>query len=281
MIGSATLTKAQFGIMYKSTILEGIVGVSYPILETRNTIFGLAQYPNLPSLLVQQGYIASRAFSLWTNDDRSSAGTLLFGGIDTDKFIGKLVTIDLVPSGFDGFTGVVDFTLTLEGITGTTSGGAPKTFTDGATPINVVMDSGVRPSLDLFLLPPTLFLFLLELLPRIRRYSCSSPSSYKKQRLTARNQLDNSHSTPSSTRPVNLGLRRRNSLQHRPNLRLFPLQSLHHRNHQFYLQWYNDIRAHDATLYLPRRNRHLPIRHSDRDRLHHRRLRPRCHVCCV
>jgi hypothetical protein len=152
-IGGATLQNAQFGIMYQTTILEGILGVSYPIIEARNTMSGEPVYPNLPMLLVQQGYIASRAFSLWTNDDTASAGTLLFGGIDTGKFIGELVTIDLLESGFDGFPGVVDFTISLQGITGTLAG-APATFTSGATPINVLMDSGVRtPNQFLFSFP--------------------------------------------------------------------------------------------------------------------------------
>lgn len=166
-IGGATLQNAQFGIMYRSTIAEGILGVSYPTLETRNTFFGLSQYPNLPTLLVQQGYIASRAFSLWTNDDRASSGTLLFGGIDTGKFIGELVTIDLIASGFDGFADVVDFTIALEGITGNI-GGAPVTFPDGATPINVLMDSGVR--------SPIQFLFHLPLIS-------SSPTPHLSSRM--------------------------------------------------------------------------------------------------
>lgn len=63
-IGGATLQNAQFGIMNQTTVLEGIVGVSYPIIEGRNVFSGEPQYPNLPMLLVQQGYIASRAFSL-------------------------------------------------------------------------------------------------------------------------------------------------------------------------------------------------------------------------
>jgi len=73
-------------------------------------------------LLVQQNYIASRAFSLWANDGSASSGTLLFGGIDTGKFIGELVTIDLIASGFDGFSGVVEFTISLHGITATIGG---------------------------------------------------------------------------------------------------------------------------------------------------------------
>ncbi|CZR56894.1 uncharacterized protein PAC_06783 [Phialocephala subalpina] len=141
-IGGATLQGTQFGVMYKSTVLEGILGVSYPIIEGRQTFSGEPEYPNFPVLLVQQGYIASRAFSLWTNDDQSTGGTLLFGGIDTSKFSGELVTIDLVASGFDGFPGVVDFTLALNSVTGTDSSGNPVAFTDGTTPINVLMDSG-------------------------------------------------------------------------------------------------------------------------------------------
>ncbi|KUJ13564.1 acid protease [Mollisia scopiformis] len=142
MIGGAVLQNTQFGIMYRTTVLEGIVGVSYPIIEGRNTFSGEPIYDNLPVLLVKQGYIASRAFSLWTNDDRASAGTLLFGGIDTSKFSGELVTIDLVASGFDGFPGVVDFTLALNGVSGTDASSNPVSFVDGANTINVLMDSG-------------------------------------------------------------------------------------------------------------------------------------------
>jgi hypothetical protein len=163
-IGGAALPTAQFGVIYKSTIPEGIVGVSYPIIEGRYTFSSEPQYPNLPMLLVQNGYIASREFSLYTNDDTATAGTLLFGGIDTAKFSGKLVTIDLIASGFDGFTGVVDFTLMLNGVTGIKAG-SPVTFTDGATPIHVLMDSGVsNPNLTFILRssPKTYVFYTLE-----------------------------------------------------------------------------------------------------------------------
>jgi hypothetical protein len=116
--GGAVLQNTQFGVMYKTTVAEGILGVSYPIIEGRNTFSGEPVYPNFPVLLVQQGYIASRAFSLYTNADNDAAvqGELIFGGIDTDKFTPPLVTIDLIASGFDGFPGVVDFTISLNGV---------------------------------------------------------------------------------------------------------------------------------------------------------------------
>src|SRR5580704_10406506 len=119
--------------MFQLNILGGILGVSFQAIEFQVTFNDQQPYNNLPVLLVNQGYIASRAFSLWTNDDRSSSGMLLFGGVDTTKYYGNLVTIDLVPSGFDGFTGVVDFTITLNGVTGTDAIGNPITFTGGAT----------------------------------------------------------------------------------------------------------------------------------------------------
>jgi hypothetical protein len=58
---------------------EGVLGVGYKAIESRVTFSEQPQYDNLPVLLVKQGLIASRAFSLWTNDDRASGGTLLFG----------------------------------------------------------------------------------------------------------------------------------------------------------------------------------------------------------
>lgn len=42
-IGGATLQNAQFGIMYQTTVLEGIVGVSYLIIEGRNVFSGEPQ----------------------------------------------------------------------------------------------------------------------------------------------------------------------------------------------------------------------------------------------
>jgi Eukaryotic aspartyl protease len=141
-LGGAVLQNAQFGVMYKSTVEEGILGVSYTAIEGRQAFSGEPEYPNFPVLLVQQGYIASRAFSLYTNADNDAAvqGELLFGGIDTDKFTPPLVTIDLIASGFDGLPGVVDFTISLNGASATDHLGSVSTFT--SPPMNVILDSG-------------------------------------------------------------------------------------------------------------------------------------------
>jgi hypothetical protein len=79
---------------------------------------------------------------LYTNADNDAAvqGELIFGGIDTDKFTPPLVTIDLIASGFDGFPGVVDFTISLNGVSATNHLGAVTTFTTPA--MNILLDSG-------------------------------------------------------------------------------------------------------------------------------------------
>jgi hypothetical protein len=123
-IGGAVLSSFEFGIMYNSTIFEGVIGVSFQDLEFQAP----PQYPNLPVALVTSGYIASRAFSLYTNNNKSAAGSLLFGGIDTDKYCGNLVTIPLVSSAFTGTDAIVDFTIPLLGVAGTSSTGTPVIF---------------------------------------------------------------------------------------------------------------------------------------------------------
>jgi hypothetical protein len=74
----------EFGIMYTTTVTEGVLGVSFPTIEAI-VLDGGPQYDNLPILLVNQGYIQSAAFSVWLNNDQGSTGVVLFGGVDTDK----------------------------------------------------------------------------------------------------------------------------------------------------------------------------------------------------
>jgi hypothetical protein len=88
----------QFGIIYNTTLQEGVSGVGYPGIEGQVGNLGDQPYPNLPSLLVSQGYIESRAYSVYLNDEHNAAGgTLLFGGVDTEKYYGDLVAVPFVP----------------------------------------------------------------------------------------------------------------------------------------------------------------------------------------
>ncbi|KAG5924365.1 hypothetical protein E4U42_004657 [Claviceps africana] len=90
-----TISDFQFGIGYRSTSPENILGVGYPIWESQAKPAALRRntYPNLPAKLYADGLISSRTFSIWLNDVNAAAGSILFGGIDTQKFEGNLVTV--------------------------------------------------------------------------------------------------------------------------------------------------------------------------------------------
>jgi len=96
-IGGVELPAFQFGIGYRSTSQEGILGIGYPANEVAvNAAGGGSAYPNLPKALQNRGVIASSAFSLWLNDLDASTGSVLFGGVDTAKFHGTLQTLPVI-----------------------------------------------------------------------------------------------------------------------------------------------------------------------------------------
>lgn len=53
-------------------------------------------YPNFPQAMANLGLINSNAYSVWINDLSGSAGSILFGGVDTDKYTGPLRTIPII-----------------------------------------------------------------------------------------------------------------------------------------------------------------------------------------
>jgi hypothetical protein len=95
--GGQNIRDLQFGIGYSSTSPEGILGIGYTINEVAVGRAGLQPYPNLPQKLVNDGTISSNAYSLWLNDLDASTGSILFGGVDTDKFHGELQTLPIIP----------------------------------------------------------------------------------------------------------------------------------------------------------------------------------------
>ena len=102
-MGGATIQNQQFGVGYRSTSSEGVMGIGYPSLEAfvqngddGDSFSQPSPYANVPQAMVQQGLINSPAYSLWLDDINSLSGAILFGGIDTAKYMGSLVTLDIV-----------------------------------------------------------------------------------------------------------------------------------------------------------------------------------------
>ncbi|KAF7904537.1 hypothetical protein EAF00_001871 [Botryotinia globosa] len=112
-IGSTTLDKLQFGIGYTSSSPEGILGIGYEINEVQVGRAGKKAYNNLPAQMVADGLINSNAYSLWLNDLDASTGSILFGGVDTAQYHGKLETLPVEKeSGY-----YAEFLITLTEIT--------------------------------------------------------------------------------------------------------------------------------------------------------------------
>jgi hypothetical protein len=86
----------QFGVGYRSTSSEGVMGIGFPNLEVAVQVDEDQAYPNIPYQMVAQGLINTAAYSLWLDDIFSSTGNILFGGVDQDKYVGDLKTLPII-----------------------------------------------------------------------------------------------------------------------------------------------------------------------------------------
>ncbi|KAK3905148.1 putative eukaryotic aspartyl protease [Staphylotrichum tortipilum] len=101
-IGSAKITNQVVGIAVEShNIPLGILGMSPPVN-------GVNEYSYVLDTMKAQGLIKSRAFSLDLRGVDNPNGALIFGGIDTGKYIGSLAKLPMLsqantPSGADRY----------------------------------------------------------------------------------------------------------------------------------------------------------------------------------
>jgi Eukaryotic aspartyl protease len=94
-IGGTSIANVPFGIGYRSTSPQGIIGVGYASNEASVATTGQT-YRNLPLVMQSAGVINTPAYSLWLNDLDANTGSILFGGVDTDKFQGTLETLPII-----------------------------------------------------------------------------------------------------------------------------------------------------------------------------------------
>ncbi|KAK4460059.1 putative aspartyl protease precursor [Cladorrhinum samala] len=100
-VGNARVTQQIFGAGYATTLaMTGTMGLGPSLQGWQNG------YPTFIDSLYSQGFINSRAFSLDLQSLSNQDGSLIFGGIDTQKYIGDLVKLPIIPAGQspDGFT---------------------------------------------------------------------------------------------------------------------------------------------------------------------------------
>ncbi|KAL2023318.1 hypothetical protein VTK56DRAFT_3056 [Thermocarpiscus australiensis] len=128
------ITDLPMGLAYNSTNSWGMLGIGYDA-----NVAASKPHATITDLLYEQGHIATKAYSLYLDDYDSDTGTLLFGGVDTEKFYGQLKTVPIIPN---KATGVYEkFTVSVTSIAGVSNGGHDVTTLSTAN-ISVVLDSG-------------------------------------------------------------------------------------------------------------------------------------------
>ena len=104
-VGATTLENVTFGVAssvqvspgIKNGPQNGIMGVSY--IDGQNAPYGRNlsfEYPTIPKALYDSGDAASYSYSLYLNSNEDDNGSMLFGGVDTAKFVGELKTLAVV-----------------------------------------------------------------------------------------------------------------------------------------------------------------------------------------
>jgi hypothetical protein len=140
--GSATMKQVQFGVADDSLDeFAGILGIGAG--EGFNT-----DYKNFVDELAAQGVTNTKAFSLALGSKAEEEGVIIFGGVDTAKFQGKLAQLPIVPAS-ESPDGVARYWVNMNSIALSPPQGKATTFTQ--TSMTVFLDSGST----LTLLPET------------------------------------------------------------------------------------------------------------------------------
>lgn len=137
VIGGATVNNQQMGIGYISSSSEGVMGIGYPALEAEVQNAAGQSYANIPQSMANQGLIQSNAYSLWLDDLASSTGSILFGGVDTQKYHGSLQTLPIQQEAGQ----YLEMVLALTGVS-LIDGSTNTSVTTTELPTGVLLDSG-------------------------------------------------------------------------------------------------------------------------------------------
>ncbi|KAK4953839.1 hypothetical protein LTR10_008443 [Elasticomyces elasticus] len=134
--------KSQLSVLGTSGsgLSEGVLGIGFP-----------ASYPTINHNFAAQGVIASNSYSIWLDSLSSSSGTILFGGLNTARFVAPLKKIPVL--GSTNADGSVSYNLpsvaltrvaTLQGSTRTVqtpSGYSEPAMLDTGTPVTILQQS--------------------------------------------------------------------------------------------------------------------------------------------
>lgn len=152
VLGDTKITNQEFLYAAKNTTTLGnsILGLSYASGETLAFNNPPKPYDNFPLTLAKQGATNLALFSLWKDIENSYDGQILFGGIDTGKYSGDLVTLDTQIRA--GGTVIIAFDVLFNGLALSGDSSFPKGSTgsessvlDCGTPSCILPDDWVTP----------------------------------------------------------------------------------------------------------------------------------------
>jgi len=151
-INGKALKNQRLGLPRNTTPGSGVMG-----LGLSAGVAAENQYPAIVDHMAAEGVIGRAAFSLYLvrllikvtgtstpdlvqNHSQADSGVILFGGIDTRKFIGKLATVRLVP-GFKPGSGIQAYAVRMSGLD-ISSPDSQGNARGDALNVTVVLDSG-------------------------------------------------------------------------------------------------------------------------------------------
>ncbi|KAK6506595.1 hypothetical protein TWF481_005053 [Arthrobotrys musiformis] len=138
-VGGATVEGMQIGVATSANLSYGILGVGFEADQASNSPGGMGIYPSLLGEMVTQGLIKSKAFSLWLDDFASDTGSILFGGIDSERFTGELTSIPIEVA--PGQEQPLAFAVPLTSVA-FSNGKSHVNYTSRYLPATVILDSG-------------------------------------------------------------------------------------------------------------------------------------------
>lgn len=143
-LGNDTVKLQQVGLAHIVSLATGIMGIGFTQNVASNTPLNPnpSTYPTIVDQLFDQGIINLKAYSLFLDSKDAETGSVIFGGLDSDKYVGNLIQLPIVPSRLANGSTIYDhFTVVMTGLSmrqGTTT----TNFTSSRYRVPVILDSG-------------------------------------------------------------------------------------------------------------------------------------------
>ncbi|MCJ1461862.1 hypothetical protein MMC07_000461 [Pseudocyphellaria aurata] len=142
-IGAQSIKNMQMGLADRASRDLGILGIGFRAGES--VASPSDQYPNIVNQLKDQGVISTLAYSLWLNNDNVlTTGSIIFGGVDTEKYHGDLTILPIQRDSRPGAKPT--FTVVLDAVSVVNEAGKSQ-FAQDSLALPVILDSGTTVTL--------------------------------------------------------------------------------------------------------------------------------------